>query len=347
MKLSQIGSLALEVTSHCNIRCPQCSRIDFQGDLAEFIKLQHWDIKTILPNLQVEQMTQLSFVRIEGDNGDAIMHPDIVQIVEHFYNAPTRPRILILTNGSLRSTDWWKKFGQKFPDRLRVQFSIDGMADTHALYRVGADYAKTVDNVRAFIASGGDATRRCLIFAHNQHQLDEIKQASLDIGFGALQIKPGDLFRFQGESEWPVFVKGREIHRIKPISNFDIDFSPWEYNHSNKHFWRNSYRDLGLLCPEANSREIFITYQGHLIPCCIYHADMYFQRDFNLDYQRLVGDMNLMDLNQRTLKDIFEDPAYYGHRLESMLGSDNRLPKCQTVCGPQLDRKIIQIRERC
>lgn len=346
MKLSDIRSLALEVTSHCNIKCPQCSRIDFQGNLAEFIQLRNWDIKTILPNLQVEQMTQLSFVRIEGDNGDAIMHPDIVQIVEHFYHAPTQPKILILTNGSMRSTDWWKKCGQKFPDRLRVQFSIDGLADTHALYRVGADYAKTVNNAGAFIAGGGDATRRCLIFAHNQHQLDEIKQTSLDIGFSSLQIKPGDLFRFQGESEWPVFVKGREVHRIKPISNFNIDFSPWEYNHSSKQY-RSGGNQLPLLCPRLASGEVTVTYQGHLIPCCIYHADMYFQRDFNQDYQRLVGDMNLMDLNQRTLKDMFNDPAYYGHRLESMLGSNNRLPKCQSVCGPKLDRKIIKFRECC
>jgi len=346
MKLSDVRSLALEVTSHCNIKCPQCSRIDFQGELAEFIKLQHWNIKTILPNLQVELMTQLSFVRIEGDNGDAIMHPNVIQIIEHFYNAPTKPRILILTNGSMRSTKWWKELGQRFPDRLRVQFSIDGLADTHALYRVGADYEKTIANARAFVAGGGDATRRCLIFAHNQHQLDEIKQTSLDIGFGALQIKPGDLFRFQGETEWPVFVKGREIHRIKPISNFDTDFSSWEYNHTDKKYFRNG-RAQGLLCPVMNTGEITITYQGHLIPCCIYHADMYFQRDFNLDYQRLVGDMNLMDLNQRTLKDIFEDTAYYGHRLENMLGSNNRLPKCQSVCGTQIDRKIIKIRKRC
>lgn len=346
MKLSDVRSLALEVTSHCNIRCPQCSRINFQGELAEFIQLQNWDIEKILPNLQVEQMTQLSFVRIEGDNGDAIMHPDIVQIIEHFYNAPTDPKILILTNGSLRSADWWNKLGQRFPGRVRVQFSIDGLTDTHALYRVGADYEKTVANARAFIAGGGDATQRCLIFAHNQHQLDEIKQTSLDIGFGALQIKPGDLFRFQGETEWPVFVKGRETHRIKPISNFETDFSSWEYDHTNKKYTRSS-RDQGLLCPEINAGEITITYQGHLIPCCIYHADMYFKRDFNLDYQRLAGDMNLLDLNQRTLKDIFEDPAYYGHRLESMLAGNNRLPKCQAVCGPQIDRKIVQFRERC
>jgi MoaA/NifB/PqqE/SkfB family radical SAM enzyme len=346
MKLSDVRSLALEVTSHCNIRCPQCSRIDFQGELAEFIQLQHWNIKKILPNLQVESMPQLSFVRIEGDNGDAIMHPDIVEIVEHFYNAPTKPRILILTNGSLRSTKWWNEFGQRFNERLRVQFSIDGLADTHALYRVGADYDKTVANARAFVAGGGDATQRCLIFAHNQHQLDEIKQASLDIGFGALQIKPGDLFRFQGETDWPVFVKGRETHRIRPIANFDTDFSPWEYNHTGKNYRRDG-QDQGLLCPVTNTGEVTITYRGHLIPCCVYQADMYFDRPFNRDYQQLVGDMNLMDLNQHTLAHILDDPAYYGHRLESMLGSAKRMPKCQATCGSQLDRRIIQIQERC
>jgi len=346
MKLSNIVSLALEVTSHCNIRCPQCSRINHDGEIAEYIKLKHWDIASILPNLSVEQMTNLSFVRIEGDNGDAIMHPDIVQIVEHFHNAPTKPYILILTNGSLRSTKWWQEFGERFQDRVRVQFSIDGMLDTHALYRVGADYTKTIDNAKALIAGGGDATRRCLIFAHNQHQLAEIKQASLDLGFGQLQIRPGDLFRFQGETEWPVFIKGREVHRIKPIENFNVDFSEWEYDQYPVNNYRDRSVNLGLLCPGLNSGEITITYQGHLIPCCMVHADMYFNRDFNVAYQTLVGDMDLMDLNLRTLDDILNDSEYYGHRLESMLGGDNRLAKCQSNCGEQIDNKVIKLSSR-
>lgn len=352
MKLSDVRSLALEVTSHCNIRCPQCSRINWDGELAEFIQLQHWDIKKILPNLQVESMPHLRFVRIEGDNGDALMHPDIVEIVEHFYNAPAKPRILILTNGSMRSAKWWKEFGQRFSDsdRLRVQFSIDGLADTHALYRVGADYNKTIENARAFIAGGGEATQRCLIFDHNKHQLDDIRATSLDIGFVGLRITPGDLFRFQGEKTWKVFWKGKNTHDIAPIPNFDFDFSPWEYNKTNIKMGpilgSNEIHKDGLnhLCPVFNNREITITYKGHLIPCCIYQADLYFMRDFNVDYQNLVGDLNRMDLNLQTLHDILNDPLYYGNRWENMLASNNRLPKCQNVCGQRIDKRL---RERC
>ena len=348
MQLNQINSLALEITSHCNIRCPQCSRIDVDGNIAEFIELKHWDVSAILPNLQLEKMTNLKSVRIEGDNGDCIMHPDIVEIVSAVYNLPTQPRILILTNGSLRSTDWWFNFGKLFPGRLRVQFSIDGLEDTHALYRVGADYAKTVANARAFIAGGGEATQRCLIFDHNKHQLDGIRAASLDIGFVALQIRPGDLGRFQGEKTWKVFWKGKNTHDIAPISDFKFDFSPWEYNNTNvsQYFQFGStshHDDLNYLCPLLNNREISITYKGHLIPCCLYQADLYFMRDFNLDYQQLVGDLDQMDLNLRTLADIMSDSEYYVHRLEKMLSSKNRLPKCQSACGDRIDNRIIAL----
>jgi sulfatase maturation enzyme AslB (radical SAM superfamily) len=108
------------------------------------------------------------------------MHPEFERIIDAFYQAPSSPNILILTNGSMRSEAWWEKFGARHQDRLRVQFSIDGLADTHKLYRVGADYEKTIKNARAFLRGGGDATTRCLIFDHNQHQLAEIKQSSLD-----------------------------------------------------------------------------------------------------------------------------------------------------------------------
>ena len=349
MQLNQIDRLTFEVTSHCNIRCPQCSRIDVDGNIAEYIELKHWNTSVILPNLQMEKMTNLKFVRIEGDNGDCIMHPDIVEIVSAVYNLPTQPRILILTNGSLRSTDWWFNFGKLFPDRLRVQFSIDGLEDTHALYRVGADYTKTIENSRAFIAGGGEATQRCLIFDHNKHQLDGIRATSLDVGFVALQIKPGDLFRFQGEKTWKVFWKGENTHDIAPIPDFKFDFSPWEYNNTNI----SQYVQMGsdeihhnqpnYLCPVVNLGEITITYKGHLIPCCIYQADLYFMRDFNLDYQQLVGDLDRMDLNLRTLSDIMSDSEYYVHRLEEMLAGKNRLPKCQSVCGNKIDKRIIAL----
>jgi MoaA/NifB/PqqE/SkfB family radical SAM enzyme len=339
MLLTEIKSLALEVTSHCNIKCPQCSRTNDRGELPSWLSLTHWDIDRIMPNLQLAQLSELKFVRIEGDNGDALMHPKIESILDKLYQAPSQPNILILTNGSMRSEDWWQRIGQKYQGKLRIQFSIDGLNDTHHLYRVGADYQKVIANARAFIRGGGEATQRCLIFQHNQHQLLAIKEQAQKIGFLQLIIKPGDIFRFDGQTEWPVYWQGKNTHKIQPTA---VDhFWQYEYNHATTHLSQHTQSNRSLLCTSWRRGLITVTHQGHLIPCCLYHADLYFDHAKNDKYRALVGDVNLIDLNQHSMSEILLHPDYYGNRLEQMLQSADRFDKCQQTCGNSID-KLLQ-----
>jgi len=343
MQISDIHSLALEITSHCNIKCPQCSRTSPMGDLAEFIELRHWNVDKIITNLELDQLSGLKFVRIEGDNGDALMHPDVEQVIDSIYHCSSKPNILILTNGSMRSKQWWYNLGSKFSDRLIIQFSIDGLADTNHLYRVGANYAKAVENAQAFIAGGGVATQRCLMFEHNQHQLAEIAETALKIGFKQLIIKPGDIFRFQDMPQWQVWINGKIAHVIRPVAGLTVqDYARYEYNHLNNRRMFVSTAKLDFLCPNLATGEITITYKGHLIPCCMHHADLYFDHPDNYQYKKLVGDPDLIDLNLRTLGEILNDHNYYGHRLEQSL-IDNRLPRCQAVCSSLIDQKLKKI----
>lgn len=351
MQLSDIRSLALEITSHCNIKCPQCSRTSAMGELAEFIELRHWNADTIVPNLELDKLSGLKFVRIEGDNGDALMHPDVDQIVSSIYHSANRPNILILTNGSMRSKQWWRNFGSKFSDRLIVQFSIDGLADTNHLYRVGANYSKVIENAQAFIDGGGTATQRCLIFEHNQHQIDDIRKTALSIGFKQLIVRPGDLFRFQTMPRWQVWLNGKTAHSIKPAAKLGThDYSLYNYNHlkdyrdgsrGNSKLFDNGH-NLDLLCPVMSTGEIAITYKGHLIPCCQHHADLYFDHPSNDSYKTLVGNPDHIDLNLQPLSKILSDPNYYGHRLEQSL-VNNRLPRCQASCSNSIDQKLKKI----
>jgi hypothetical protein len=39
------------------------------------------------------------------------------------------------TNGSLRTVDWWAELAILFGDKIEVWFAIDGLEDTHAIYR--------------------------------------------------------------------------------------------------------------------------------------------------------------------------------------------------------------------
>jgi MoaA/NifB/PqqE/SkfB family radical SAM enzyme len=335
MNLDSVVLLNLEITSHCNLQCPQCSRTDEDGNIPEYVKLAHWDAEPILANLELERLKNLKYVHLEGDTGDAIMHPQLEKILDAFYELPQQPMISLWTNGGVRSQEWWANLAKRYHDRLKVQFSIDGLEDTNHLYRVGSNYKKTIDNARSFINAGGKAAQRCIVFHHNEHQVQEIAKTSQTIGFGELHFIPNDESRFRGLDKWPVFVKKQFSHEIentgiKNVSQYDYNTFPrtWSQDVS---FRPISYSDT---CPSLKSGSLNITYQGHVIPCCLYNADLYFDHQFNEKFKELVGDLDKVDLHKTKLSDIL---AYgYFDRLNNMLKSGDDPGRCQSMCGKQI-----------
>jgi sulfatase maturation enzyme AslB (radical SAM superfamily) len=330
LKIEDIQVLNLETTTHCNIKCPQCSRINEDGELAEYVTLTHVS-NNLLENLEIDKMKKLKLVVLEGDTGDTLMHPKIIEIVERFYNHSNQPKIKIITNGALRSTSWWRKFGTKFSKRLRVQFSIDGLEDTHKLYRIGADYKKLIENVKSFIEGGGNATHRCLVFKHNEHQLEEIANKSREIGFRQFQFVQGDPGRFRGQDKWSVTIKGNFSHYIKPSIINDFSKYAWGTDDWDQNTFRYDNLVNDMVCSTLKKGNISVTAYGHTLPCCVYNADLYFDHPLNKKFQTLVDNKDLVDLNKQTLSNIL-DKGYFG-RLEDMLTNKEHPGRCNTRCS--------------
>lgn len=340
INISDIQVLALEVTSHCNIRCPQCSRTDWNGELAGFVELKNWDTDKILPNLRLDLMPNLKVFSLEGDNGDSAMHPHLEKIMDAAMQAPSAPYIYLVTNGSMRQPGWWASLAKNYASKLIIQFSIDGLRDTHPLYRVGSDYERVIKNAEAFIQAGGMAWHRCLVFQHNKHQLQEISDLARDMGFKKMIFRQGDEFRFQGQEQWPVYWKNKHTHTIRPVrptspeeyKRFEFDFSKYRFDPTKNQ----------SLCPYSRRGQLHITYKGHVLPCCMYQADLYLQHPSNDQFREFVGDVDRIDVNIRPLDQIFSDPDFYIRRLQHNLASDARLPRCQADCGAQIDRNLTR-----
>ena len=68
-------------------------------------------------------------------------------------------------------------------------FSIDGLEDTNAKYRVNVNWTKLINNAQAFINAGGSAHWDMLVYRHNQHQVDQCEQLARDMGFKWFRAK--------------------------------------------------------------------------------------------------------------------------------------------------------------
>ena len=63
-----------------------------------------------------------------------------------------------------------------------MSFSIDGLEDTNHLYRQDVEWDKIMERAKKFIGAGGRAEWKFIIFRHNQHQVEEARSLSKELG---------------------------------------------------------------------------------------------------------------------------------------------------------------------
>ena len=77
-------SVTLEITSYCNLHCPQCPRFDQNGFLDKHLTPTHLDFERFSKNFNLSQLPNLTEARFEGDFGDCMMHPKIIDFIKFF-----------------------------------------------------------------------------------------------------------------------------------------------------------------------------------------------------------------------------------------------------------------------
>jgi MoaA/NifB/PqqE/SkfB family radical SAM enzyme len=337
MRPEDIKVLTIEATSYCNAKCPHCPRFDTQGNLHPDLTLEHLNFDLIQSNLQLDKLTNLKIVRLEGDKGDPMMHPDIEKIIDVLSRAPSGPVVNVVTNGSIRSPAWWQSSAKKFP-KLHVTFSIDGLEDTNHLYRVGLDFNKIINNAKSFIDHGGNATWKFILFKHNEHQIDDIIQLSQQLGFAELEITSCRTGDFQNLTDWPVIVNNKVSHFLQQPTN---RIHKKIVHDTAKSLLRldNFGNDFDRICPWMVAGKLYITYLNELIPCCMMHFDTknnYFGKTRLIE---MTGGIDNQDLTKHSISTILGN-KFFDHELKDSLTTGKWHINCARSCKSQILNNI-------
>lgn len=269
----------IELTDDCNARCPQCSRnciidgvLQPRPDLAKS-EISFEDYENIFKNFKYS-VRNLNFC---GNFGDPIYAKDIYDIIEYSCTDVLKYKrekdyMYIHTNGGMHKPEWWKKFGEllhkHLPNNHLVTFSIDGLEDTHHLYRVNTRYDRVVENARAFISGGGLAEWSFIRFGHNEHQEEEARELAKKYGFK--NFIPIDTHRFWGRGKVN-FTFNRKEYEILRATNQNAKQKlkkATAYTKDPEKVRQEAKNKIACRVSHERRNELYIDCLGDVHPCC-------------------------------------------------------------------------------
>ena len=329
-QISQITHVHLEISSRCNAACPLCPR-NFYGYPHNDGYIEHdMTLAEAQKIFAPEFIKQLYSVYINGNFGDAVMNPETVDIMRYFRSCNDRLIITISTNAGARDKEFWKQLANL---DIEIQFCIDGLEDTHNLYRQNTLYSTLIKNAQTFIKHGGIATWKMIAFEHNQHQQDEAKLRSQQLGFKKFELVD------HGRNTGPVFDKNKQLVHVlgdPPVTEFKV-------------LWKTRIQDEVLLediikdrvektisCRVQKQKSLYISSTGDVFPCCflgfspktyghgVYHAAA------NGQFRNHVQENNALE---NSLEECIQWFDYIVKSWEIPTFAQGRLVICNDVCS--------------
>ena len=322
-----VKRVEIELSSYCNAACPGCLRTDMLNKNKPF-PLSHLDEKVLFEKFSKMHLKGF-LVFLCGVLGDPLMHPKIFEIIEWFLHQDSR--ILISTNASLRSENFWKKLGQLSSQtkRLYINFAVDGLEDTNAVYRVNTNYSLIEKNMITYSQNKGAGKWVFIEFDHNRHQIESARRKAhlLNMEFSVNRAVRNSMHKWKVSSKKEVnfhyvtHTKGTlhsKLETFKKIKNNQID----------------KWNPESINCKYLHKKDFFLASDGTVWPCC-YLWDEYIAKK-NTFYKIIDEEFPLNGWNsiyENDLKLIFDSKFFTS--LSNLWNQEHRRfeKKCYAYCG--------------
>jgi len=284
-------SLAIEPTTSCNLRCPECP-----SGLRSFTRptgmLRDDVFKNIIDQLS-DTLTYLTFYF----QGEPYLHPQFLDMVHYasskgIYTA-TSTNAHYLTDAVARKTI------ESGIDRLII--SIDGTSqDTYQSYRVGGDLSKVIEGTQNIVAWKKKLRSKTphlvfqfLVVKPNEHEIPEVYALAKQLGIDQVALKTAQIYDYKNGSDLIPEQDKYSRYKRNPDGTYSIK------NNLDNHCWKMWHSCV-------------ITWDGKVVPCC-----------FDKDAHFVLG-----NLQQQSFKEIWFGDQYTEFR-SSLLKSRNEIEICK------------------
>jgi len=332
--VEDIRKVHLEISSECNAACPKCPRnlcgYPHNDGYEEHSMTLAEAQKIFTPAF----LNHLDKITINGNFGDIVMNLDAIPILEYFkQHLGNQALININTNGGARDRVFWTQLAKL---GVVVHFCLDGLEDTHSIYRRNTVYSTVIRNAQTFIAAGGHAIWKMIKFDHNSHQQTQAKQLSIDMGFKQFELidhqrNVGPVFDADKKL---VFVMGKT-----DLTNFDTIYE--------RYARLDAIADVAgcpepiktpISCEAIETKTVYINSIGEVYPCCYLgfnprtygHGSANYLNVVNTQLRPLISRNNALEY---TLAECLEWFDQVERTWDKPTYAEGRLVACNNMCG--------------
>ena len=350
---NEIKQVHLEITQKCQAACPMCDRNE-NGSVdnrhIDNSELSLHDCQRIFTPAFIQQLNTMYMC---GNLGDPIVARDTLEVFRYFRQHNDKMWLSMNTNAGAKSTDWWRELAGVIGRKGTVIFSVDGLRDTNHLYRQNVVWNNVERNMRAFIDAGGRARWDYLIFQHNEHQVEEAEELANQWGCEKFIKKKSGRFivasgQVQKDAHQAKNRKGAETQLIeKPKQSSNQNLALQKQNEIEKTYgsMREYYDNCDIKCKVAEQRNIFITAEGLLMPCCWTAGRMYkwWHQDYRVeqvwDFIDRAGGKQGINVIEHDLETVINGTLLQDIQSSwSIQGVKNgKLGVCSMKCGTEFD----------
>ena len=259
-----IRDVHLEISSLCNASCAWCPRTFWGYPYNDGYPETNLTLAQAKKIFDPDFLKQLNSIHINGNFGDLVMNPNSPEIVKYFFSVNPSLKVLVSTNGGARNKNFWQQLAQT---PAIISFCIDGLEDTHHLYRQNTSWNTVIKNARIFMAAGGRAVWKMIRFDHNQHQIDQCRLLSQQMGFIDFSLVD------DGRNTAPVFDRTGKLTHVLGKYTGERNFELLLHSKKNDQILLEDVTcgrkpANSVTCQTKELKSIYIAANGDVSPCC-------------------------------------------------------------------------------
>jgi len=240
--LANLQGFHVETTNICTLKCPKCARTDFISRFPSKWKNKQLDLDNFKQFIDIDIKNKI--FSLSGNYGDPIYYSNLFDLLKWLKSQGAS--IVITTNGSYKTADWWEELGSILDFDDQILFAIDGTPDNFTTYRINADWNSIELGIK-IISQYTRTTWKYIPFKFNENNVDEARKIANNLGMHSLVVEPSSRWDSTKDPLKPNLIHPLYQQKIAWIPKVDFALDP--------------------KCKTSNL-EHFISADGYYMPCC-------------------------------------------------------------------------------